>query len=45
MGDKFPQHIYHSIVRIGALIAHEAMVQPMYRRPWRLETDPAKAVS
>ena len=22
MGDKFPKHIYHSIVCIGALIAH-----------------------
>lgn len=23
MGDKFPKHIYHSIICIGALIAHE----------------------
>jgi hypothetical protein len=23
MGDKFPKHIYHSIVCIGALIAHQ----------------------
>ena len=23
MGDKFPRHIYHSIVCIGALIAHQ----------------------
>jgi hypothetical protein len=22
MGDKFPKHIYHSIVCIGALVAH-----------------------
>ena len=22
MGDKFPKHIYHEIIRIGALIAH-----------------------
>ena len=22
MGDKFPKHIYHSIICIGALIAH-----------------------
>jgi predicted PolB exonuclease-like 3'-5' exonuclease len=21
-GDKFPKHIYHSIIRIGALVAH-----------------------
>jgi 3'-5' exonuclease len=24
MGDKFPKHIYHSIICIGALIAHQA---------------------
>ena len=24
IGDKFPKHIYHSIVCIGALIAHRA---------------------
>jgi predicted PolB exonuclease-like 3'-5' exonuclease len=23
MGDKFPKHIYHSIICIGALIAHQ----------------------
>ena len=23
LGDKFPKHIYHSIIRIGALIAHQ----------------------
>jgi hypothetical protein len=23
LGDKFPKHIYHSIICIGALIAHE----------------------
>ncbi len=23
MGDKFPKHIYHSIVCIGALVAHQ----------------------
>jgi hypothetical protein len=23
MGDKFPKHIYHSMICIGALIAHE----------------------
>jgi len=22
MGDKFPKHIYHSIICIGALVAH-----------------------
>jgi 3'-5' exonuclease len=22
MGDKFPKHIYHSIVCVGALVAH-----------------------
>ena len=26
MGDKFPKHIYHSIVCIGALIAHRGMI-------------------
>jgi len=24
MGDKFPKHVYHSIICIGALIAHQA---------------------
>jgi hypothetical protein len=24
MGDKFPKHVYHSIIWIGALIAHQA---------------------
>jgi hypothetical protein len=24
IGDKFPKHIYHSIVCIGALVAHRA---------------------
>jgi hypothetical protein len=24
MGDKFPKHVYHSIVCIAALIAHQA---------------------
>jgi 3'-5' exonuclease len=23
MGDKFPKHIYHSIICIGALVAHQ----------------------
>jgi hypothetical protein len=23
MGDKFPEHIYHSIICIGALVAHQ----------------------
>ena len=26
MGDKFPKHIYHSIVCIGALFAHQSKV-------------------
>ena len=26
MGDKFPKHIYHSIVCIGALIAHHEVI-------------------
>jgi predicted PolB exonuclease-like 3'-5' exonuclease len=25
MGDKFPKHIYHSIICIGALVAHLKM--------------------
>jgi predicted PolB exonuclease-like 3'-5' exonuclease len=27
LGDKFPKHVYHSIVCIGALIAHRASGQ------------------
>ena len=26
IGDKFPEHIYHSIVCIGALIAHRELI-------------------
>ena len=26
MGDKFPKHVYHSIMCIGALIAHEKAI-------------------
>jgi hypothetical protein len=25
MGDKFPKHIYHSIICIGALVAHQGL--------------------
>jgi hypothetical protein len=32
MGDKFPKHIYHSIVCIGALVAHQEMVTGMSMR-------------
>jgi predicted PolB exonuclease-like 3'-5' exonuclease len=28
IGDKFPKHIYHSIVCIGALIAHPCLEKP-----------------
>jgi hypothetical protein len=28
MGDKFPKHIYHSIVCIGALVAHRGSGGP-----------------
>src|SRR5258705_10832391 len=27
MGDKFPKHIYHSIICIGALVAHQENVR------------------
>ena len=26
MGDKFPKHIYHSIICIGALVAHQVNI-------------------
>jgi hypothetical protein len=38
IGDKFPKHIYHSIVCIGALIAHrepESLGGGRHRRPSR----------
>ena len=43
IGDKFPKHIYHSIVCIGALIAHRECLPSswassgwrMSRCPWR----------
>ena len=28
IGDKFPKHIYHSIVCIGALIAQQPILEP-----------------
>src|SRR5438046_3019681 len=31
MGDKFPKHIYHSIICIGALVAHQQ------RDPWSVD--------
>jgi hypothetical protein len=34
IGDKFPKHIYHSIVCIGALIAHREPGGPL-RDCWR----------
>lgn len=36
LGDKFPKHIYHSIVCIGALIAHRAQVIGQWTRLARL---------
>ena len=35
MGDKFPKHIYHSIVCIGALIARREIRVLGNRSPWR----------
>jgi 3'-5' exonuclease len=32
MGDKFPKHIYHSIICIGALVAHRDV-----SRPWTID--------
>jgi hypothetical protein len=41
MGDKFPKHMYHSIICIGALVAHQddgrwpfiaAVLQSIHRR-------------
>jgi 3'-5' exonuclease len=28
IGDKFPKHIYHSIICIGALVAHRKVTVP-----------------
>ena len=35
MGDKFPKHIYHSIICIGALVAHQGKWLLDRRCAWR----------
>ena len=32
IGDKFPKHIYHSIVCIGALVAHREQDSPPFSK-------------
>ena len=36
IGDKFPKHIYHSIVCIGALVAHRGRSMLSARLMWAI---------
>jgi len=39
MGDKFPKHIYHSIICFGALVAHQE------NNSWRVDVQGAPSVA